>query len=902
MSEDESEAGASARKRRSRRSRRSLRVPVDEVPRRSVNPSNPSQDAEARAASDEMEPEVAVYLESSEEAFEPEIEVASSSEPPSPSSERPTAKSPVPPSTLDSTLSSESVSISVSGETSLDSIDSDLGPASLGSQRLSGDLRDAPRPSPSGKADGEDELETQEIEPPPAKPRVDPPPAPRAEAIKAEPPKIEPPQPKAEAKIDAPKIDIPKSGEKLLKPDAATPKSGEKLLKPDAATPKSGEKLLKPDVVDPASGPTTGQLRKPVLPAAAPLPADLAPPKAKMGRHSAVRWEEDEELAARAAEEPGARASGAPASASQPPTAVVVRGTVRISDPPPPPRDDSALRRIEDEEDDDSREVTVETAVPQEEAERLRAAFAKATSIEDEPEVVISGETSIEPIEPGDEDWPYEPPARPAPIASPLPPAPPPAKPRSSAPSPSPIAAAPAPEAIATEPRIETEPVTVEAEREDEDDVEVEVSKSDYPPPDDVEIEIDEESRSASSEEGVEDLDFDEVEEDYPTVPEAKSLNRRPQSPPKAQAQPQPQVEAKEKSATQSDEDTVDLDELGGEERISDPGPAPEEAGPFKKESSGEHKKLPPAPPRASAPGAPPAAAASPSQPAAAKTSSRAERSRATSEDLATKETKGKRRGKPWFEDFFNDDYLRTVRPPRVEDVARECDFIEYVLSLEKGATILDVGCGLGLHAIELTARGYLVVGLDLSLPMLSRAADEAQDRGIRINFLHADMREIGFVGAFDAIVCWGTTFGYFDEEQNRGVIQRLYTALKPMGLLLLDVVNRDYVIKSQPNLVWFEGDGCVCMEETNFNYISSRLEVKRTVILDDGRQRESQYSIRLYALNEIGTVLHRKGFRVAEVTGRIATPGVFFGADSPRMIILAERRLERQGDDDEEG
>ena len=242
---------------------------------------------------------------------------------------------------------------------------------------------------------------------------------------------------------------------------------------------------------------------------------------------------------------------------------------------------------------------------------------------------------------------------------------------------------------------------------------------------------------------------------------------------------------------------------------------------------------------------------------------------------------KGRRQ---WWEDLFNDDYLRTVPIPHPRIIERQCDFIEQRLGLAKGATILDVGCGLGLHAVELTRRGYLVVGLDLSLPMLSRAADEAQDHGFKINFLHADMREMNFDGAFDAVLCYGTTFGYFDDETNKQVVERLFRALKPRGLLLLDVVNRDYVIRNQPNLVWFEGDACVVMEESQMNYITSRLEVKRTVILDDGRQRDSVYSLRSYSLHELGQILHHQGFRVVEVTGWEAHPGVFFGGDSPKL------------------
>jgi len=149
----------------------------------------------------------------------------------------------------------------------------------------------------------------------------------------------------------------------------------------------------------------------------------------------------------------------------------------------------------------------------------------------------------------------------------------------------------------------------------------------------------------------------------------------------------------------------------------------------------------------------------------------------------------------------------------------------------------------------------------------------------------------MSFDSAFDAVLSWGTTFGYFEDDTNRVVLDRMHRALKPGGLLLLDIVNRDYVIRSQPNNVWFEGDGCVVMEETQCNYITSRLHVKRTVMLDDGRQRESAYSVRLYALHELGQMLHQK-FRVVEVSGRESTPGVYFGADSPRTIIVAERRL----------
>jgi hypothetical protein len=80
-------------------------------------------------------------------------------------------------------------------------------------------------------------------------------------------------------------------------------------------------------------------------------------------------------------------------------------------------------------------------------------------------------------------------------------------------------------------------------------------------------------------------------------------------------------------------------------------------------------------------------------------------------------------------------------------------------------------------------------------------------------------------------------------------------------------------------------------MDEMSIDWITSRMRVKRTMMMDDGRAKEIEYSVRVYSLHELGRILHEQGFKVVEVSGRIATPGVFFGGESPRTLILAEKR-----------
>ena len=251
----------------------------------------------------------------------------------------------------------------------------------------------------------------------------------------------------------------------------------------------------------------------------------------------------------------------------------------------------------------------------------------------------------------------------------------------------------------------------------------------------------------------------------------------------------------------------------------------------------------------------------------------------------------GRRKARPWWEELFNDDFIRTMARVTDSQISAEVDYIEESLAVAKGAMLLDIACGTGRHAIELTRRGYKVVGFDLSLPMLAKAAEEAQDRGQKLNFVQGDMREMTFEDTFDGIYCWNTSFGFFEEDKNAQVIQRVHKALKKGGQFVLEVGNRDYMIRQAPSLAWFEGDGCICMDEMSIDWITSRMRVKRTMMMDDGRTKEIDYSVRIYSLHELGKILHEAGFRVAEVSGRTATPGVFFGNESPRTMILAEKK-----------
>jgi SAM-dependent methyltransferase len=251
-----------------------------------------------------------------------------------------------------------------------------------------------------------------------------------------------------------------------------------------------------------------------------------------------------------------------------------------------------------------------------------------------------------------------------------------------------------------------------------------------------------------------------------------------------------------------------------------------------------------------------------------------------------------KKRLKPWFEEVFDENYLRTLPFMTAQQTLRETAFLKEALSPPAEGAVLDVACGYGRHAIELSQRGFRVTGLDLSLPLLIRAADEAQRRGLSVNFVHADMREMTYDSQFDAAYCVLTSFGYFDEETNLRVASSICRALKPGGRFLVDTINRDYIVSDLPSRAWWEGDGCVVLEEVDFDFHTSRVLVRRSIVFGDGRQVENEISIRAYSLHELGRVLRRAGFQVLEVSGSLENKEPFLGAASRHVVLVCERSL----------
>lgn len=159
----------------------------------------------------------------------------------------------------------------------------------------------------------------------------------------------------------------------------------------------------------------------------------------------------------------------------------------------------------------------------------------------------------------------------------------------------------------------------------------------------------------------------------------------------------------------------------------------------------------------------------------------------------------------PW-QDFFDRCAPNYLTHSFTANTGAEVDFLVEELCLRAGQHVLDVGCGVGRHAIELARRGIGVTGIDLSNGMLEEARKAANSAGVaeRINFIQADATRFSLDTKFDAAICLcegAMTLMSGDEADpfahDSAILRNVHHALKPGGRFVLTVLSALRPIRS---------------------------------------------------------------------------------------------------------
>ena len=252
---------------------------------------------------------------------------------------------------------------------------------------------------------------------------------------------------------------------------------------------------------------------------------------------------------------------------------------------------------------------------------------------------------------------------------------------------------------------------------------------------------------------------------------------------------------------------------------------------------------------------------------------------------------------KQWYEALFENYGRKYDQEPFTQGTAGECDFLEKELGFDKSLRIVDVGCGTGRHAIELTQRGYAVTGIDLSASQLARAREKAASRNLSIEFLQHDARALPFQNEFDVAImlCEGGFPLMETDEMNFEILKSVTQALKSPGKFIFTTLNGLFPLyHSVEEFTASDGKDIHATYHSNTFDLMTFRDHNITELEDDsGNKKLLECNERYYVPSEITWLLKSLGYRSIEIFG--AKLGAFSRSDALttedfEMLVIAGR------------
>ncbi|MCD4798883.1 MAG: class I SAM-dependent methyltransferase [Methanosarcinales archaeon] len=252
---------------------------------------------------------------------------------------------------------------------------------------------------------------------------------------------------------------------------------------------------------------------------------------------------------------------------------------------------------------------------------------------------------------------------------------------------------------------------------------------------------------------------------------------------------------------------------------------------------------------------------------------------------------------KQWYETLFEDYGKKYDNENFTQGTIGECDFIEKEINYDKSLRIIDIGCGTGRHSIELTERGYKVIGIDLSESQLEQAKVKAKAQNLQIDFQKHDARNLPFKNEYDLAImlCEGAFSLMETDEMNYEILQSAANSLKAAGKLIFTTLNGLF-----PLFHSIEEFSASTTEEGNATYSKNTFDLMTfrdfniTTVEDDfGNKKELECNERYYVPCEITWLLKSLEFKKIDIYG--AKLGAFSRNDKLttedfEMLVIAEK------------
>ncbi|MCL2588848.1 MAG: class I SAM-dependent methyltransferase [Oscillospiraceae bacterium] len=219
------------------------------------------------------------------------------------------------------------------------------------------------------------------------------------------------------------------------------------------------------------------------------------------------------------------------------------------------------------------------------------------------------------------------------------------------------------------------------------------------------------------------------------------------------------------------------------------------------------------------------------------------------------------------------------------EDVDYRALADHYEASITQGGRrpeiVLDLACGTGRLTRLLAARGYQMIGVDISSDMLAEAAEQAGTQDIL--YLEQALTELDLYGTVDAALCSLDGLNYLPPDELHEAFRRVFLFLAPGGVFAFDLNTTEKLQRLDGEIFCDEREDLLCLWRCSFDEAEHACYYDFDFFKQEGahwsRSSEShtQYA---YTEAEVRAQLEAVGFREIAFTGE--TDRIFVTALRP--------------------
>lgn len=227
--------------------------------------------------------------------------------------------------------------------------------------------------------------------------------------------------------------------------------------------------------------------------------------------------------------------------------------------------------------------------------------------------------------------------------------------------------------------------------------------------------------------------------------------------------------------------------------------------------------------------------------------------------------------------------------------VRENAAWIGSVAKAETYRDLLDLGCGPGIYAEEFHKLGYRTAGLDISERSIQYARNSAAEKNLPITYYCQNFLEMDFREQFDVITMIYYDICSFPANDRAKVLENACAALRPGGLLLVEIHTPEQFSGKKEHTAWTYSDsGFYCARphlclESFYRYDEDNTILYQYIIMTEQDVKHINIWHHMPTEAEFSQALGAAGFHIKALYGSMT--GAEYRDDGKEICFVAQKK-----------